>query len=473
MDEDVFDESAPVEEKYESNPFDGEPNRDDENNERNDYNDDANNNTNDESTTMVEEKIETRQSQRQEAASNVNTETQSSAKEESGQSQPEVPKRTTLVPKVETSSQFEITITDYEKKGDGMNAFVVYTINTKTTSPDFQNPTMTVSRRFTNFVWLYTQLTTKYPGVVVPPIPEKQALGRFGTNFIDHRKAGLEKCLRRIAAHSVLSKSPDFKLFLESKDLEGDIKKNEPKKGFFSALTSSVTDVMQTASLSFSKIPESDEWFENKRAQLETLENQLKILLKTVEGFIKQRRDLAASANEFGEHVSSLGSSEFNKPLSSTLVKLSEVQKKIHEFQMNQANSDEQYVEDTVEEYLRIIASVKIALDARVKAYAAWKNADAALIRKKEQLAKQSQAPKTPKVTALEAEVEEAEKTVEKTKESFEEITELLKKELARFDREKVEDFQSGLLKFVESMMENQKKTISLWEEFLPEVQAL
>jgi len=230
---------------------------------------------------------------------------------------------------------------------------------------------------------------------------------------------------------------------------------------------------MQTATLSFSKIPESDEWFENKRAQLETLENQLKVLLKTVEGFIKQRRDLAAACNEFGEHAASLGSSEFNKPLSSTLSKLGEVQKKINEFQITQATSDEQYVEDTVEEYLRIISSVKIALDARVKSYTSWKNADAALIKKKEQLAKQSQGVKTPKITALETEVEEAEKTVEKTKESFEEITELLKKELARFDREKVEDFQSGLLKFVESMMENQKKTIALWEEFLPEVQAL
>jgi len=246
-----------------------------------------------------------------------------------------------------------------------------------------------------------------------------------------------------------------------------------PKKGFFSALTSSVSDAMQTASLSFSKIPESDEWFENKRGQLETLENQLKILLKTIESFIKQRRDLAVACNEFGEHISSLGSSEFNKPLSNTLAKLGEVQKRINEFQINQATSDEQYVEDTVEEYLRIISSVKIALDARVKAYTSWKNADAAVIKKKEQLAKLSQAGKTPKVATLETEVEEAEKTVEKTKESFEEITELLKKELARFDREKVEDFQSGLLKFVESMMENQKKTISLWEEFLPEVQAL
>jgi len=49
----------------------------------------------------------------------------------------------------------------------------------KTTAPEFENPSMSVSRRFTNFVWLYTQLTSKYPGIIVPPIPEKQALGEF------------------------------------------------------------------------------------------------------------------------------------------------------------------------------------------------------------------------------------------------------------------------------------------------------
>lgn len=82
---------------------------------------------------------------------------------------------------------------------------------------------MNVTRRFTNFVWLYNQLTTKCPGVVVPPIPEKQALGRFESEFVEQRRSALEKCLRRIAAHPVLSRSPDFKLFIEASDLEGEV----------------------------------------------------------------------------------------------------------------------------------------------------------------------------------------------------------------------------------------------------------
>jgi len=62
---------------------------------------------------------------------------------------------------------------------------------------------------------------------------------------------------------------------------------------------------------------------------------------------------------------------------------------------------------------------------------------------------------------------------VEKAKQSFEEISETLKKELTRFDLEKIEDFKQGLTKFVVSMVENQKKVVAIWESFLPEVQAL
>ena len=92
---------------------------------------------------------------------------------------------------------------------------------------------MNVSRRFTNFIWLYNQLTTKYPGYIVPPIPEKQAIGRFDSEFLEQRRIGLETCLRRIASHSALSKSSDFKLFLEADDLEGEVGGPHLKFRFF------------------------------------------------------------------------------------------------------------------------------------------------------------------------------------------------------------------------------------------------
>lgn len=40
----------------------------------------------------------------------------------------------------------------------------------------------------------------------------------------------------------------------------------------------------------FSKYVETDEWFASKKNQLEALEAQLKALLKSVEGVVKQRK---------------------------------------------------------------------------------------------------------------------------------------------------------------------------------------
>jgi len=62
---------------------------------------------------------------------------------------------------------------------------------------------------------------------------------------------------------------------------------------------------------------------------------------------------------------------------------------------------------------------------------------------------------------------------VEKTKESFDDMTELLRQELGKFEKDKLEGFQQSLTQFVKSAIETQKKLIASWEEFLPEVQAL
>jgi len=78
---------------------------------------------------------------------------------------------------------------------------------------------------------------------VVPPPPEKQAVGRFETNFVESRRQALEKMLNKTAAHPTLQHDADLKLFLESEAFNVDIKHKERKepnlgesKGMFSSL---------------------------------------------------------------------------------------------------------------------------------------------------------------------------------------------------------------------------------------------
>ncbi len=101
---------------------------------------------------------------------------------------------------------------------------------TQTTSKGYKQPEFVVSRRYRDFLWLYNTLHANNPGVVVPPPPEKQAMGRFESNFVEGRRAALEKMLNRTAAHPTLQHDSDLKMFLESEAFNMDVKHKEKKE---------------------------------------------------------------------------------------------------------------------------------------------------------------------------------------------------------------------------------------------------
>ena len=54
-----------------------------------------------------------------------------------------------------------------------------------------------VERRHKHFVWLHDRLTQKYSLICVPPLPDKQFLGKYGENFLDKREYKLRAWLNR------------------------------------------------------------------------------------------------------------------------------------------------------------------------------------------------------------------------------------------------------------------------------------
>jgi len=135
---------------------------------------------------------------------------------------------------------FRITVGDPHKVGDLTSSHIVYSVRTTTTSKAYRQPDFEVKRRYRDFLWLYNTLHANNPGVVVPPPPEKQAVGRFQSDFVESRRAALEKMLNKTAAHPTLQHDADLKLFLESETFNIDVKHKERKepqlgesKGFF------------------------------------------------------------------------------------------------------------------------------------------------------------------------------------------------------------------------------------------------
>lgn len=140
---------------------------------------------------------------------------------------------------------FSIYVGDPHKVGDLTSSHTEYSVTTKTTSKGYRNPEFTVSRRYRDFLWLYTQMHTNNPGVIIPPPPEKQAVGRFQADFVESRRAALERMLNKTAAHPILQHDSDLKLFLESEAFNVDIKNKERKdpglgesKGMFGSMLS-------------------------------------------------------------------------------------------------------------------------------------------------------------------------------------------------------------------------------------------
>jgi sorting nexin-1/2 len=342
----------------------------------------------------------------------------------------------------------------------------------QTSSKAYRNPEFTVSRRFRDFLWLYTQLHTNNPGIIVPPPPEKQAVGRFNADFVESRRQALERMLNKITAHPTLQHDGDLKLFLESEAFNVDIRHKERKdplvsesKGMFSSIGIGSTgikfvehDDVRRTSIPFSTNP--SQWFHEKRLYLEALENQLKALEKAVDTVISQRKTLAEACGDFSASLHSLATVELSPALSGPLEGLSELQMRIRELYDRQAQQDVLTLGIVIDEYIRMIGSCKMAFTMREKSYYSWHAAEADLAKKRsnqDKLMRQGRSQQD-RLNQLSAEVSDAEKRAHQARLLFDDMGRVLRQELDRFEKEKVEEFKSGVETYLESAVEAQKE---------------
>ncbi|KAJ5136268.1 hypothetical protein N7448_004822 [Penicillium atrosanguineum] len=359
---------------------------------------------------------------------------------------------------------FEISVGDPHKVGDLTSSHIVYQIRTRHTAclSSLSVVDTVISFGFT------TPCTATTPGWLWLPPPEKQAVGRFDTNFVESRRAALERMLNKIAGHPILQHDGDLKIFLESDAFNVDVKNKENRepdlgqsKGMLSSLGISVGGG--------GKFVEHDDWFHDRKIYLDALENQLKALMKSMDTVVMQRKGLAEAAGDFSGSLHALASVELSPALSSPLDGLSELQLRIRELYERQAQQDVLTLGITIDEYIRLIGSIKQAFSQRQKAFHTWHAAESDLQKRKNTQDKLLRQGKTQqdRLNQANADVADAERKVHQTRLLFEDMGRLMRNELGRFEKEKVEDFKSGVETFLESAVEAQKELIELWETFL------
>ncbi|KNE68596.1 hypothetical protein AMAG_12762 [Allomyces macrogynus ATCC 38327] len=342
------------------------------------------------------------------------------------------------------ASPFKVTVSEPTKIGDAMSPFTAYKVVTKTTQPGFRSESV-VSRRYSEFLWLYQRLVTQHPGIVVPGTPEKQAIGRFSEGFVEHRRVGLQVFLRKVAAHPVLRTDPAFQMFVEAESLKDEVRR-------WGMVLESESEWLMLC----------DAWFEEKRRQVDQFEAQIKALSKSLDLLATRQRETATAHYELAETLAMLAEVELPHPFGRRVEMLAETHKRVRDLLFAMAAIDLGAMQTALDGQLRTVAAIRVATQLRANAYVHWQALEAAVL-KKEAAVKKSRV----QMPALEAEVYELTQQRAAAKNLFETTSMTLRQELERVDQDKVHELSAAIKCVAESLWGHQQETVNLWDELI------
>ncbi|XP_074667372.1 sorting nexin-2-like isoform X3 [Strix aluco] len=361
----------------------------------------------------------------------------------------------------------EINVSDPEKVGDGMNAYMAYRVTTKTSLSMFHKSEFSVKRRFSDFLGLHSKLATKYMhiGYIVPPAPEKSIVGMTkvkvgkedssSAEFVERRRAALERYLQRTVKHPTLLQDPDLRQFLETSELPRAVNTQALSGAGILRMVNKAADAVNKMTI---KMNESDAWFEEKQQQFENLDQQLRKLHASVEALVCHRKELSANTAAFAKSSAMLGNSEDHTALSRALSQLADVEEKIDQLHQKQAFADFYVFSELLGDYIRLIAAVKGVFDHRMKCWQKWQDAQVTLQKKRELEAKLQLANRPDKLQQAKDDIKEWETKVQQGEKDFEQISKTIHEEVQRFEMERVKDFKTVIIKYLESLVQAQQQ---------------
>ncbi|XP_056134446.1 sorting nexin-1-like [Lampris incognitus] len=384
----------------------------------------------------------------------------------------------------ETKDNFDVdvAVTNPEKIGDGMNAYMAYKVSTRTSLPMFRNKTFSVRRRFSDFLGLYEKLSVKQSlhGCIIPPPPEKSVVGmtkvKVGKDdpssgeFVERRRAALERYLQRVVSHPSLLQDPDVREFLEKEELPRAVNTQTLSGAGLLKMINKASDAVNKMTI---KMNESDTWFEDKLQEVENEEQQLRKLHVVVDSLVNHRKELCWNTAIFAKSMAMLGNSEDNTALSRALSQLAEVEDKMEQLHQEQAATDFFIFAEMLADYIRLLGAVRGCFDQRMRAWQRWQEAQSTLQKKREAEAKLLWANKPDKLQQAKEEITEWEGRVTQYERDFDRIGMTVRKEVLRFEKEKAKDFKNQIVKYLEAMLQSQQRLIKFWEAFLPEAKAI
>jgi sorting nexin-1/2 len=389
--------------------------------------------------------------------------------------------------RADVSPTIQVAVSEPVKQGEGMNAYISYKLSTTTTRPQFSKSSFSVVRRYSDFVWLHAHLNAMYPGVVVPPLPEKLLVGRFSPEFVESRRRALQLFLQRCCLHPELQHSEHLTTFLEASEEQLQAFKRDPRHAapnaqrgvLFQWLDDTVSTISSSLITPTTNLPKTpaDVEVEDMMGYIEGLEPIMTGLHKHAHGLTKRAREIADGLFEFGVSFTLLGKSEENPSLQEGLNHIGHCSDKLSILAAEHAEREALHFEEPIFDYIRLVGAVKAALHKRNEVRCAYGAAVENLNVKEAALSKLLKHARggasEEKVQLAESELRTAQQQMEDAKLEDDIVTERVLREVERFKREKLADFKHIILDYIQMQIEYSKKVEDEWQQAIPQLERI
>jgi sorting nexin-4 len=365
----------------------------------------------------------------------------------------------------------------------------------------FQKPEFSVRRRFTDFVFLWKQLSKEYPQCAVPPLPDKHKMeyvrgDRFGPDFMQRRAHSLHRFLKRISLHPVLRRAALVINFLESPDW------NQHMKGRSSRAASGsdqgggggfVDAIADTFVNTFTKIHKPDQRFIEVNERANKLSEDLNNVEKVTVKVARRQGDLETDYADLATQCQKLTTMEpavegnltsFAASVNTTSQGFKSIRDHTDQNYLTSLRDMDAYIQavktllrtregkqldfEQLSEYLAKSAADR---DSLASATGAGMGASGFLRSKVEDFRgiDHDQARRQ-RVRKLEVEIERLTGEVELSKKASEAFDEHTVKEVADFERIKAVEFKDTLGDLADAHVDFFQGTIETWEKFLEDM---
>lgn len=370
---------------------------------------------------------------------------------------------------------------------DGIHKYTSYRVDVRPPAPgsgDHVNAAYSsVLRRYSDFFWLWERLHHERGGAIIPPIPEKQPVGRFSPAFVEERRMHLERFLRRVSVHPELADALCLDMFLRADDVSFQAAKNAKgtvipaaqanympptvsptkkdgfKRWFAEAKTSMTGDLVRSP---------DDDLFDEIQRYVHGLDNQMRNVSHQATGLVRKGKEIANGLFEFGLAFNLLGQSEADS-LGDALKRMGETADRLSVLSAEHAEKEMAQFEEPLQDYIKLIHAVKLALQRRHEKRLTYSTCLSDMEGKQMLLAKlRAQIGSEAKAYATEMALRRAQEAAEAAREDFASVSQRVLREVDRFKREKAEDMRRTVLDYINLQVEYNKRMEETWGTLIP-----